>query len=64
MRKITIATVGLLASLGVTVTLSRALSQEQASPIFLTEIPQGYRGFSLISVSRLVRANGGQLRAE
>jgi hypothetical protein len=37
----------------------------EAAPIFLTEIPQGYRDLSLIAVSRLTAGNGSsQLRAE
>jgi hypothetical protein len=37
----------------------------EAGPIFLTEIPQGYREWSLISVSRLTAGDGrSQLRAE
>ena len=36
-----------------------------ATPIFLTEMPRGYRDLSLISVSRLTAGNGSsQLRAE
>ena len=38
---------------------------EPGVPIYLTEIPQGYRDFGLIAVSRLTRANGqSQLRAQ
>ena len=64
MRKITIGAVVLLAWLGVMAIMSRAAPQEQAAPIFLTEMPQGYRNLSLISVSRLTAGNGSQLRAE
>ena len=40
-------------------------ADEEAAPIFLTEMPQGYRDLSLISVSRLTAGNGrSQLRAE
>lgn len=40
-------------------------ADESAAPIFLTEMPQGYRDLSLISVSRVTAGNGsGQLRAE
>jgi len=35
------------------------------APIFLSEIPQGYRDWQLIAVSRLIRGDGSsQLRAE
>jgi hypothetical protein len=38
---------------------------ENSAPKFLTEIPQGYRDFGLIAVSRLTRSDGSsQLRAE
>jgi len=38
---------------------------EASVPIFLTEIPQGYRDFGLIAVSRLIAGNGSsQLRAQ
>jgi hypothetical protein len=40
-------------------------TDKEATPIFLSEIPQGYRDLSLISVSRLTAGNGSsQLRAE
>ena len=39
-------------------------ADETARATFLTEIPQGYRDLTLISVSRLTAANGSQLRAE
>jgi hypothetical protein len=40
-------------------------TDENSAPIFLTEIPQGYRDFGLIAVSRLTRGDGSsQLRAE
>ena len=38
---------------------------QQTSSIFLSEMPQGYRDFGLIAVSRLTAGNGSsQLRAE
>ena len=36
----------------------------EAVPIFVTEIPEGYRNWKLIAVSRLVTPKGSQLRAE
>lgn len=39
-------------------------ANEGAAPIFLSEIPQGYREWKLIAVSRLTAAKGSQLRAE
>jgi hypothetical protein len=40
-------------------------TNENSAPVFLTEIPQGYRDFGLIAVSRLTRGDGtSQLRAE
>src|SRR5262245_42297449 len=40
-------------------------TDDVTSPIFLTEVPEGYRDFSLIAVSRLTSGNGSsQLRAE
>src|SRR5215468_4329492 len=40
-------------------------TDENSAPVFLTEIPQGYRDFGLIAVSRLTRGDGtSQLRAE
>ena len=40
-------------------------TDENSTPIFLTEIPSGYRDFGLIAVSRLTRGDGSsQLRAE
>ena len=46
----------LLAVAGVVAYMAHAT--EEAAPIFLTEIPQGYRDLSLISVSRLTASNG------
>jgi hypothetical protein len=40
-------------------------ADENRAPIYLTEIPQGYRDLSLISVSRLTKGDGrSQLRAQ
>jgi hypothetical protein len=40
-------------------------ADEAGTPIYLTEIPQGYRDFSLIAVARLTRGDGtSQLRAQ
>ena len=64
MRKITIAAVGLLASLGAMAIMSPAAPQDRAVAIFLTEMPQGYRNLRLISVSRITAPSGSQLRAE
>jgi hypothetical protein len=36
----------------------------EAAPIFLTEVPRGYREWKLIAVSRLTAAKGSQLRAQ
>jgi cytochrome P460 len=57
-----------LASIAVIVGVTALASEsadENSAPIFLTEMPQGYRDLSLISVSRLTRGDGrSQLRAE
>jgi hypothetical protein len=37
---------------------------EQAAPTFVEEIPEGYRDWKLIAVSRLTAAKGSQLRTE
>jgi len=44
--------------------LTAGRADEEAAPIFLTEMPQGYRDFSLISVSRLTAGKGSQLCAQ
>lgn len=45
--------------------LSLGQTEKEAAPIFLTEMPTGYRDLSLIAVSRLTAGNGSsQLRAE
>ena len=46
-------------------TVASEHTDENSAPVFLTEIPQGYRDFGLIAVSRLTRGDGtSQLRAE
>ena len=52
----------LLAVAGVVAYMAHAA--EEAAPIFLTEIPQGYRDLSLISVSRLTASNGSLTAVE
>jgi hypothetical protein len=42
--------------------MSSDSNNEASAPIFLTEIPQGYREWKLIAVSRLTSAKGSQLR--
>jgi hypothetical protein len=47
------------------ITFGASPPDEGGAPVFLTEIPQGYRDWKLISVARLTRGNGGsQLRAQ
>jgi hypothetical protein len=57
-----------IASIAVIVGVTALASEnadENSAPIFLTEMPQGYRDLRLISVSRLTRGDGrSQLRAE
>src|SRR5262252_10055806 len=46
-------------------TVASEHTDENSAPVFLTEIPQGYRDFGLIAVSRLTRGDGtSQLRAQ
>jgi|SRR5262252_10250879 len=46
-------------------TVASERPDENSTPIFLTEIPQGYRDFGLIAVARLTKGNGSsQLRAQ
>jgi hypothetical protein len=46
-------------------TLASEPADEGGTPIYLTEIPEGYRDLRLISVSRLTAGNGSsQLRAQ
>jgi hypothetical protein len=53
MRKITIAAVGLtVASLGVLASSTLVTPQKDATPIFLKEIPRGYRDWRFISLAR------------
>ena len=42
---------------------SSGRAEEQAAPPFVTEIPEGYRDWKLITVSRLAAAKGSQLRS-
>ena len=39
-------------------------NETEGSALFITEIPEGYRDWKLIAVSRLTSAKGSQLRAE
>jgi hypothetical protein len=39
-------------------------ADQEAAPIFLSEIPQGYREWRIIAVSRLTATRGSQLRAQ
>ena len=39
-------------------------TETEGSAMFITEIPEGYRDWKLIAVSRLTAAKGSQLRAE
>lgn len=53
------------ATLAGIIALAFGQADKEATPIFLTQIPQGYRDLSLIAVSRLTAGNGSsQLRAE
>src|SRR5262252_1103041 len=46
-------------------TVASEHTDENSAPVFLTEVPQGYRDFGLIAVSRLTRGDGSsQLRTE
>jgi Cytochrome P460 len=67
MKRITFLLVAIAALAGVVVYMARATDKadEEVAPIFLTEIPRGYRDLRLIAVSRLTAGNGSsQLRAE
>ena len=58
------ALTAIAAVIGFTVVASER-PDEKGTPIFLTEIPQGYRDFGLIAVARLTRGDGSsQLRAQ
>ena len=47
------------------ITFGASQPDEGGAPVFLTEIPQGYRDWKLISVARLTRRDGtSQLRAQ
>lgn len=55
------------AAISIIVTLTVLASQEadqDATPIFLTDIPQGYRDWQLIALSRLTSPKGNQIRAQ
>ena len=53
-----------VAALITLVTFAIAQTEEGAAPVFLTEMPAGYRDLSLIAVSRLTAGDGrSQLRA-
>jgi hypothetical protein len=55
----------MLAGVAAFIALASEPADEGGRPIYRTEIPQGYRDWSLISVSRLTRGNGSsQLRAQ
>lgn len=68
MRRIALLLVAVVAPAGVVATMALASgsgrTDEKAAPVFLTEIPEGYRNWRLIAVSRLAAAKGSQLRAE
>lgn len=67
MKQIGWLLVGVATVIGVVALTSPMLGRadEAAAPLFLTEISQGYRDLTLISVSRLTAGNGAsQLRAE
>jgi hypothetical protein len=56
---IALAAIGLIIGFG---SMSSKGADEASVPIFLTEIPQGYRDWKLIAVSRLTAPKGSQLR--
>ena len=59
---IALAAIGLIIGFG---SMSSKGADEASVPIFVTEIPQGYRDWKLIAVARLTRGEGSsQLRAE
>ena len=67
MRRIAFLLVTVATAAGVVACMALASgeAEKEAAPIFLTEIPQGYRDLRLISVSRITAGNGSsQLRAE
>ena len=59
-----LATAAALASVVVYMTPMYGQATQEPAPIFLTEIPPGYRDWRLISVSRLTAGKFGQLRAQ
>ena len=71
MKKIVFALIAVGATVGVVAFSGRASGQTAAvqsdgesAPIFLNEIPPGYRDWSLISVGRLTAGNLAQLRSQ
>ena len=67
MKRIILVLVTAAAAVGAVAYLASASDQAngEAAPIFLSEIPKGYRDLRLIAVSRLSAGNGtSQLRAE
>ncbi len=55
-----------VAMLGIIVSLTALASEhvdQEAAPIFVKEIPPGYRDWKVVAVSRLTAGNGAQLRA-
>ena len=61
----TLVTLASIAVVAAFTTFASESPDETGVPIYLTEIPEGYREMSLIAVSRLTRADGNsQLRAE
>lgn len=66
MKRIAFGLVAIAMAAGVVAITAPASGQtgQAAAPIYLAEIPQGYRDLGLIAVSRLAAPNGAQLRAE
>jgi len=66
MKRITFLLVAVATVAGVTAFLAFASehADNEAVPVFVTEVPEGYRNWKLIAVSRLTAAKGSQLRAE
>jgi hypothetical protein len=67
MRRIAFALIAVAAVIGVVGYFARASedADENSAPVFLSEIPQGYKDWKLISVARLTAGNGSsQLRAQ
>jgi hypothetical protein len=65
MKQIVLTLVAVTTVVGAVTYFAIASEDESGTPIFLTEIPQGYRDWKLIAVSRLTRGEGtSQLRGE